>query len=154
MAGIKRTPGSQFNRRHASSGVTTPSSDPKVEGTFNRLKNEFGITVDALSWMPPRENQWLEGNYLQGYLQAPEAATRYVALLYESTISLSRLGNRIDFLSDEVRGRLVEDFGLMGRFFAEVRDNSPARIFTLDGRPVVFLFGSHSWGFSPQEFEF
>jgi hypothetical protein len=27
-----------------------------------------------------------------------------------------------------------------------VRDETPARVFTLDGRPVVFIFGSHTWG--------
>jgi hypothetical protein len=40
----------------------------------------------------------------------------------------------------------------MAHFLAEARDNSSARIFTLAGRPVVFLFGSHTWGVLPPHF--
>ncbi len=130
------------------------SWDPVVEGQFNELKNEFGITVDALSWINPIVNPLLENNYRAGYLKAPHLATRHVALLYESTLSLPGSG-RIDFTSTAVRGRLVADFGRMGRFMAEIRDTTPARLFMLDGRPVMFIFGTHSWGVgSPLGFEF
>ena len=37
----------------------------------------------------------------------------------------------------------------MARFLARVRDRSPARIFTLDARPVMFIFGTHTWGSLP-----
>ncbi|MCH7825551.1 MAG: hypothetical protein IH849_12175, partial [Acidobacteria bacterium] len=124
------------------------SWDPVVEGQFNELKNEFGITVDALSWITPIVNPRLENNYRAGYLKAPHLATRHVALLYESTISLPGT-ERIDFVSTDVRGRLVGDFGHMGRFMAEIRDTTPARLFMLDGRPVMFIFGTHSWGLGP-----
>ena len=124
------------------------SSDPVVEGQFNELKNEFGITVDALSWISRSVRPGLENNYRAGYLKAPHVATRHVALLYESTLSLPGPG-RIGFESTVVRGRLVGDFGDMGRFMAEIRDTSPARLFMLDGRPVMFIFGTHSWGLGP-----
>ena len=44
---------------------------------------------------------------------------------------------------------LRQDFDAMARFWVRVRDESDARIFRLDGRPVVFIFGSHSWGTEP-----
>ena len=66
------------------------SNDPRVEEEFNRLKNEFGITVDALSWMPPRVRPSLLPNYEAGYFGASNAATRHVALLYEGSLALPR----------------------------------------------------------------
>ena len=121
------------------------SWDHTVEGRFNRLKNEFGITVDALSWISPRDNFDLLRNYRSGYFQADQLETRYTALLYESTISLPMQGARIDFQSQAVQELIVQDFEDMAMFFQEIR-NSSARVFTLDERPVIFLFGSHTWG--------
>ena len=125
------------------------SWDPAVETTFNELKNEFGVTVDALSWIPVRDphNSDNQGNYRRGYLQAPNVGTRHVCLIYENTIA--NPGNatgRFDFRTPGNTGETHEDFDAMARFLAEVRDDSPARIFTLDGRPVIFIFGSHTWG--------
>ena len=37
----------------------------------------------------------------------------------------------------------------MARFWVRLRDQSKARTFALDGRPVVFIFGSHSWSILP-----
>ncbi|MFP6573158.1 MAG: hypothetical protein VB674_11150, partial [Vicinamibacterales bacterium] len=37
----------------------------------------------------------------------------------------------------------------MSLFFKEIRDETPARIFTLDNRPVLFIFGTHTWGLLP-----
>lgn len=131
------------------------SFDPVVEEAFNQLKNEFGITVDALSWIPRRANRDLFTNYRSGYLKTPSLRTRHVALLYESTISLPLTGQRIDFTSDTVRFLLRDDFEQMAHFLAEVRDTTPARTFMLDGRPVIFIFGSHAWGRLPVDrFEF
>ena len=121
------------------------SSDPEIEGTFNDLKNESGVSVDALSWMPFRVRPSMEQNYRTGYLQAHNSATRMAALLYESIISLGADGSRIDFSAHRMRALLNADFEQMGRFFAEIRDRTPVRPFLLDGRPVVFLFGSHTW---------
>ena len=128
------------------------SWDSAVEGRFNELKNEFGITVDALSWMAPRDNANLLRNYRQGFLQANQSDTRHVALLYESTISLPLDRARVDFLSPFVQSLIVQDFEQMAMFLREVRA-TPARVFTLDRRPVVFLFGSHTWGLldSPEQ---
>ena len=121
------------------------SWDYKVEGQFNRLKNEFGITVDALSWISARDNFDLLRNYRRGYFQADQLETRYAALLYESTISLPMQGARVDFRSPLVQELVVQDFEEMAMFFREIR-NSSGRVFNLDERPVIFLFGSHTWG--------
>ena len=48
------------------------SWDPEVEALFNDQKNEFGISVDALSWIPPRANQNAVDNFQKGrHLQNP-----------------------------------------------------------------------------------
>ena len=127
------------------------SNDPRVEEGFNRLKNEFGITVDAISWIPPRVTPTILPNYQAGYFAATNAATRLVALLYENTLALPAIGGRIDFHSSQVRDLLVSDFEAMARTLVEVRDRYPTRVFLLGGRPVVFIFGSHSWGLNPTD---
>ena len=123
------------------------SNDPSVEETFNRLKNEFGITVDAVSWIPARmDTSSLLSNYRAGYFAASNAATRHVALLYENTEALPGFGGRIDFRSPEIHKLLVSDFEGMARTLVEARDLYPTRVFLLSGRPVIFIFGSHTWG--------
>lgn len=122
------------------------SSDSEVENLFHELKNEFGITVDALSWIAKRLNPQLLDNYRRGYLQGSEVATRHVSLIYESTINLPFDGEGVDFLAPPVPALLVNDFEQMAFFLRDVRNATPARMFTLDGRPVIFLFGSHTWG--------
>ena len=146
---LDRPPGTQTVRYKGGDYV---SRDPEIETEFNALKNEFGITVDALSWIPVRSNKDLIDNYHRGFLAASNSETRYVALLYESTIALPLINNRINFLSQPPQLLLREDFKKMAQFLAEARDNSSARIFTLNGRPVVFLFGSHTWGLLPPNF--
>jgi hypothetical protein len=127
------------------------SSDPRVEEEFNRLKNEFGITVDALSWIPPRVSSTILQNYKTGYFAASNAATRYVTLLYESVLALPVTGGRTDFRSARVRQLLVSDFAAMAQTLVEARDQFPTRVFLLDGRPVIFMFASHSWGLNPTD---
>lgn len=131
------------------------SKDKVTEGAFNRLKNEFGVSVDALSWITPRHDRRIMRNYSKGYLKAEGVRTRHVALLYESGISLGAEGQRIDFTSTTTRGNMVEDFGLMGAFLTDRVARAGAPVFKLDGRPVIFLFASHSWIMNPRsEFEF
>lgn len=123
------------------------SRSPETEALFNDLKNEFGITVDALSWADPTVDNNLNSNLELGYFNAGNARTRYTALLYESLLSLrARPGDRIDFEANKTRSRLVENFRGMARFFKKLRDESRARIFALDGRPVIFIYASHTWG--------
>lgn len=123
------------------------SRDPETEGLFNDLKNEFGITVDAVSWADPTADRNLNNNFRLGYKNAPNARTRHAALLYESLISLRATnGERIDFAAKKTRDRLVEHFRGMARTFKEFRDDSKLRIFRIDGRPVIFLYASHMWG--------
>ncbi len=127
------------------------SNDPVVESEFNRLKNEFGITVDALSWIPHRVTPTILPNYQAGYFSADNAATRYVSLLYEAALALPHVGGRVDFRSTAVRDTLVGDFAAMAQTLVEARDQYPTRVFLLDGRPVVFLFASHAWGLNPDD---
>ncbi len=143
---LDRPPGSQTVRLK---GGNYLSFDPEVETTFHDLKNEFGVTVDALSWIPPRDNKDNQSNYRNGFLKAPNVDTRHVCLLYESTIALPSIGDRIDFSFTPVQYFMRQDFAEMAHFFREIRDDTPARIFTLDGRPVLFIFGTHTWGLLP-----
>ena len=124
------------------------SRDTAVETLFNDQKNEFGITVDALSWIPRRASERMLENYRQGILSTSNIATRYLALLYENTIALPVSGGRLDFANPAVPELLREDFRQMGRFLAEAR-TSGGRIFELGGRPVMFIFGTHTWGLLP-----
>lgn len=143
---LDRPPGTQTVRFK---GGNYRSSDPEVETTFNELKNEFGVTVDALSWIPRHANNDNNSNYHKGYLRAPNLGTRHACLLYESTLALPFALGRIDFRTTDVQTRFDLDFREMARFLARVRDDSAARIFTLDGRPVMFIFGTHTWGRLP-----
>ena len=127
------------------------SNDPRVEEGFNELKNEVGITVDALGWIPPRVTPTILPNLRKGYFSTKNAATRYVALLYENTLSLPMTAGRIDFRSSEVRTLLVDDFAAMAAMLVEARDRYATRVFLLQSRPVVFIFGSHSWGLNPAD---
>ncbi len=123
------------------------SRDPATEVMFNDLKNEFGITVDALSWADPSADGNLNNNLQLGYMSAPNGRTRHVALLYESLISLRiPLGRRANFQNARTRNRLIDHFRGMARTFRAVRDESKARVFSIDGRPVVFVYASHTWG--------
>ena len=143
---LDRAPGSQTVRFK---GGNYLSADPEVETTFHDLKNEFGVTVDALSWIPRRLATPNNRNYFRGFLQAPNVATRHICLLYEDTLVLPTTGGRISFLAPTVQSSFRDDFVAMARFLNDVRRVSPARIFTLDGRPVVFIFGTHTWGSLP-----
>tara|TARA_B100001123_G_scaffold439135_1_gene575386 strand:+ start:5298 stop:6794 length:1497 start_codon:yes stop_codon:yes gene_type:complete len=124
------------------------SRDSEIESIFNEQKNEFGISVDALSWIPERENKDMLDNYRRGLFSTHNLDTRHLALLYESTIALPYDGARVDFLDPSASELLQTDFEQMGRFLAEGQEQG-GKVFTLDGRPVVFLFGSHTWGQLP-----
>ena len=121
------------------------SADPNVEEGFNQLKNETGITVDAIGWIPPRITPTILPNFRSGYFSAPNALTRHVALLYENTLALPTIGGRIDFRSPTTRKLLVEDFAAMAGTLIEARDRYQTRVFEINSRPVIFIFGSHSW---------
>ena len=129
------------------------SNDPRVEEEFNRLKDEFGITVDAISWIPPRVTPTILPNYQAGYFAASNAATRHVALLYEAALALPANGRRVDFRQQAVAKLLVADFDAMARTLVEARDRYPTRVFQLAGCPVVFIFASHAWGLNPRDTE-
>lgn len=143
---LDRPPGTQTVKFKGGDYV---SWDRGIETLFNDQKNEFGISVDALSWIPPRANAHLLDNYKKGYLEASNLGTRHVALLYESTLALPTLNGRIDFLDPAVSGLAKNDFGQLAHFMVRLRDLTPAKVFTLNDRPVVFIFGTHAWGHFP-----
>lgn len=143
---LARPPGTQTVKFKGGDYV---SWDRNIETLFNDQKNEFGISVDALSWIPPRANAHLLDNYEKGYLQASNLGTRHAALLYESTLALPVLNGRIDFLDSTVSSLAKDDFAELAGFLARLRDQTPAAVFTLDDRPVVFIFGTHAWGQLP-----
>ena len=125
------------------------SWDPEVETLFNDQKNEFGVTVDALSWIPLERNSRLADNYRRGLFQSANLETRHLALLYESTIALPAVQGRVDFRSAVAQTSLQQHFDEMAQFLRVARDQHGARVFTLNGRPVMFIFGTHVWGLLP-----
>lgn len=132
------------------------SADPVVEGEFNRLRNEFGISVDALSWISPRVDARTVKAYKQGYMKATRLGSRHTCLLYESSISLGNGRDRISFLPEITRNELIIDFAEMAHFLAQARDDSSARVFEIGGRPVIFAYATHTWGtfeFMPTELQ-
>ena len=87
------------------------SRDSGTEALFNDLKNEFGITVDALSWADPTADGNLNNNLRLGYMNAANGRTRHAALLYERLISLRiPLGGSADFQKARTRNRLIDHF--------------------------------------------
>ena len=127
-------------------GGTYLSSDPEVEGEFNRLRNEFGISVDALSWISPRVDARPLRAYKRGYMKAQRLGSRYTCLLYESSINLGDGSDRVSFIPEATRNALIIDFEQMAHFLAQARDDSPARVFEIGDRPVIFAYASHIWG--------
>ena len=114
------------------------SRDRRTEEEFNALKEEFGISADLLSWTDERR---LLQAYERAYLSASNHHRRRFGLLYESNISLGTT-KRIDFAPEGAAfDRLVRDFRHMGGWLAAVDSD---RLLRFDGRPVVFVFGSHN----------
>ena len=126
------------------------SRSPETEALFNDLKNELGITVDALAWADPKRNRHMNRNLELGYMAAENGRTRHAALLYESQISLGmEPGERVDFEQSIIRERVIAHFRGMGRTMRLLRDEAKARVFRMDGKPVVFIYASHTWGTNP-----
>jgi hypothetical protein len=121
-------------------GGSYMSRDRRTEEEFNALKEEFGISADLLSWTDERR---LLQAYERAYLSAANHARRRFGLLYESNISLGTT-KRIDFAPEgPAAEKPVRDFRRMGSWLAAVDTN---RLLKLDDRPVVFVFGSHTFG--------
>ncbi len=116
------------------------SHDRRTEEEFNALKEEFGISADLLSWTDERR---LLQAYERAYLSASNHHRRRFGLLYESNISLGTT-RRIDFAPEgPAFDKLVRDFRRMGGWLAAIDSD---RLLRFDGRPVVFVFGSHTFG--------
>lgn len=124
------------------------SDDPSVEEQFHRLKREFGIDADLLSWIDPTLGfEPTLDNFDAGYFGAPSASTRRFGWLYETAINLGSSQPMV--LSDESGRphRLVANFRAMAHRMVDqdtgaVRDN----VLRFGGRPVVFMFASHLLG--------
>ncbi len=126
------------------------SRDPRVEDEFNQLRNEFGITVDMLSWTG--EQRILDA-YESGYFATRSLASRRFGLLYESVISLAHGSEApISFASGQPHEeRLVRDFRRMAATMTVRPGRLHARTFRLDGRPVIYVFASHLFGTGRKE---
>lgn len=125
-------------------GGNYASSSRPTEERFNRLKNEFGLGADLLSWI---DNEAVRGAYERGYLAASNLSTRRFGLLFESVIELGGEGARLRFGGDSpIPALLATKFGRMGAWMARAVQERGARPLELDGRPVVYLFASHLFG--------
>jgi hypothetical protein len=122
-------------------GGAYSSSSRATEEEFNRLKGEFGIDVDLLSWI---DAPHVMGAYERGYLAARNLRSRRFGLLYEPLLNMGVSG-RVEFTDESSYGpKLVSDFAAMGRWLARAAGRGrPAQ---LDGRPLVYVFASHVFG--------
>lgn len=135
--GPGRRSGEQATVRYL--GGNYRSRSRRVEEDFNRLKEEFGISADLLSWIDKPE---ILSAYEAGYRRASNRSRRRAGLLYESNINLGTTG-RIDFdPAAPYADKLVRDFSQMGRWLG----NSTGPLLRIDSRPVIYLFGSHTFG--------
>lgn len=124
------------------------SDDAAVEEQFHRLKLEFGIDADLLSWIDPTIGfEPTLDNYDAGYFGAPSGRARRFGWLYETAINL-RSSRPMTLTPGSGRAqRLVANFRAMAHRMLDqetggVRDN----VLLFDGRPVVFMFASHLLG--------
>jgi len=119
------------------------SSDRRTEQAFNAIKEEFGIGADILSWI---DNRNVLRAYGSGYLSAANRDRRRFGLLYESQINLNVSG-RVDLARNKSYvGKLLKDFRRMGQWLAESVGSDGPGLLRIDGRPLVYLFGSHTFG--------
>jgi len=119
------------------------STDRRTEEEFNALKEEFGISADILSWIDDRD---ILRAYGRGYLSAANHGRRRFGLLYESQINLKAKG-RIDLAADGPHAaKLAQDFRRMGQWLADAAGSDQSGLLRIDGRPVIYLFGSHTFG--------
>lgn len=124
------------------------STDRRTEEQFNALKEEFGISADVLSWIDNRE---VLRAYERGYLSASNRTRRRVGLLYESQINLAASG-RIDMARNEPHAaKLAQDFRRMGQWLVEAAGDNMSGLLRIDGRPLVYLYGSHTFGPSDRD---
>jgi hypothetical protein len=122
-------------------GGAYASSERTTEEEFNRLKTEFGIDIDMLSWI---DAPHVLHAYDSGYLSARNLDSRRFGLLYEPLINM-KVSGRIDFTDQgPYADRLVADFAAMGRWLAQAARRG--RPMLMDGRPMIYLFGSHTFG--------
>lgn len=124
------------------------SDDAVVEEQFHRLKREFGIDADLLSWIDPTLGfEPTLDNFDAGYFGAPTASTRHFGWLYETAINL---GSSLPMVLSDDSGRpqrLVANFRAMAHRMID-QDTGAVRgnVLRFGGRPVVFMFASHLLG--------
>ena len=124
------------------------STDRRTEEEFNSLKEEFGINADILSWIDDRD---MLRAYQRGYLSADNHHRRRFGLLYESQINLSANG-RVDLSADSPQAnKLVRDFRRMGQWLVETAGEGSNQLLRVDDRPVVYVFGSHTFGLTDRD---
>jgi len=119
------------------------STDRRTEETFNAVKEEFGISADILSWI---DNRNVLRAYDSGYLSAANRERRRFGLLYESQINLDVSGRVNLSRNKPYVGKLLKDFRRMGQWLAEAVGPDGPGLLRVDGRPLIYLFGSHTFG--------
>ena len=118
------------------------STSRTAEERFNALKSEFGIDVDMLSWIREGDSR---AAYDRGYLAARNRDGRRFGVLYEGTINLG--SGRLEFRDGHDAARLLaNDFEQIGRWLVDRTGPRLEGVWRRDGRPVLYLFGSHAWG--------
>jgi len=119
------------------------STDRRTEEAFNAVKEEFGISADILSWI---DNRHILRAYGSGYLNAANRDRRRFGLLYESQINLDVSG-RVNLARNKPYvGKLLKDFRRMGQWLAEAVGPDGPGLLRVDGRPLIYLYGSHTFG--------
>ncbi len=124
-------------------GGNYQSTDRRTEEEFNDLKAEFGIDADILSWIDDRE---VLRAFERGYLSAANRGTRRFGLLYESQINLRARGRLSMERGSAAATKLIHDFRAMGAWLRDAASTADTEILFVDGRPVVYVFGSHTFG--------
>jgi len=124
------------------------STDRRTEETFNNLKNEFGISADMLSWIDNRDTLRA---FERGYLSASNRGQRRFGLLYESQINLEARGRISMSPARRAPTKLAHDFRRMGQWLRDVAGPDRDDVLRIDGRPVIYLYGSHTFGVNNAE---
>lgn len=119
------------------------SASRRTEEEFNRLKHEFGISADLLSWIEQPSNRTA---FERGYLAAASLRERRFGFLYETVINLEARGRLAFRRSPELARRLAAGFAAMGEWASRAVGERGARPLAPGGRPVVYLFASHLFG--------
>lgn len=110
------------------------SNDPIIAAEQNQEKNEYGISIDVISWAGPRDH--LENNLLAGYFNAYNFGTRKFYILYEIVPLLGEKENACyDFNDPVMEQKFLYHIDYIVETFAQYPN-----YYKIDGRPVVLIW--------------